>query len=442
MKANLIFCLITNLIFYFHSSFSQTIPSGSSETKAFRCARNYIEAFNDKNTKQLEKFFITYYENPDLERKFEIERSLQKSWEKLETKQVSYDSENEIILLMQAQKMPKSYLLFDIKLSEKTYDKIEYFTRTGIPKPKGRTSLLTNEEVMYFSDRAVRINDSIIQQTVIEIAKAYDTYYFISETGKSISTMLIDNLKSGKYSQITKAGRLADSIKTDILELHFDHHSWVQADRRMLPYDSIAGFSQNFGFEKVKILDGNIGYIKLNEFSPLQEAQVVAGHALDSVSNCNTLILDLRNNHGGYPQMIRFLSSYFFPVPTKVNTLYDRNGNIVDEIWTLDSIPGKRFHDSIPVIILTSNQTASAAEGFVNFFKENNRAIIIGDTTNGARHPAKEIVINSLFMVSIPYLRGEEKGVIEGEGIIPDIHVSADMALEKAIEYASKNSND
>ncbi len=136
--------------------------------------------------------------------------------------------------------------------------------------------------------------------------------------------------------------------------------------------------------------------------------------------------------------MIQFLSSYFFPIPTKINTLYDRNGNIVDEIWTHESIPGKRFSDSLPVIILTSNNTASAAEGFVSFFKKNNRAIIIGETTKGARHPAKEIVINSLFVVSIPYLKGDEKSIVEGKGIIPDINIPAGRALKKAIEYVSK----
>ena len=116
--------------------------------------------------------------------------------------------------------------------------------------------------------------------------------------------------------------------------------------------------------------------------------------------------------------------------------------NIVEEIWTLDSIPGKRFPDSLPVLILTSNLTASAAEGFVNFFKKSNRAIIIGDTTNGAHHPAKEIAIDPLFVISIPYLRGANKDIIEGEGIIPDINVNADVALEQAIEYIDKILND
>jgi hypothetical protein len=442
MKAKLIISIITNLILLYNCSFSQPASSISSNTKAFQCAISYIESFNTKNNEQLEKFFISYYEYPDLERRLKIERSLQKSWGKLKPNRVVYDSENEIILLMQTTKMSKSYLIFDLKLRGPIPEKIEYFTRTGINRPKDRNSLLTDMEVMYFADRAVPIKDTIIQQTVNGIAKTYDSYYFIPEIGKSISTMLIDNLNSGKYSQTTKAGRLADSIRSDILDLHFDSHSWVEANRRLLPFDSIEGSPQNFGFEKVRVIDGDVGYIKLNEFSPLKEAQVVARGALDSLSNCKALIFDLRNNHGGYPQMIQFLSSYFFQFPTKINILYDRDRNIVDEIWTLDSVPGKRFSNSLPVIIITSSQTASAAEGFVNFFKKENRAIIIGETTKGARHPAKEVVINPLFVASIPYLRGDEKDVIEGEGIIPDILIPADVALEKAIKHINKILND
>jgi hypothetical protein len=66
----------------------------------------------------------------------------------------------------------------------------------------------------------------------LETARAYDNYYFILEAGQRISHMLTDNLKNGKYSQIRKAGQFADSLKSDILNLHFDALSWIEADRK------------------------------------------------------------------------------------------------------------------------------------------------------------------------------------------------------------------
>lgn len=431
MKANLILIVTISFFFLCQSLFSQPRISDSLQTKAFKCAINYLESFNNKNIKLLERFIDRYYFNPNLNKKIESELQLKKTWGKLTLIDVAYNMEDEVIILISASKMPNSSLIFDIKLNNS--NKIDFFTRSGVNRQEVQSPSI--EDIINIADRSIPINDSIINQTVKHIAEAYATYYFIPEMGNNISITLCENSKSGKYNKLSKVGSLADEIKKDILETHFDSHSWVEANRRLLPYDSVSGASQNYGFEIAQILDNNIGYIKMNEFNPLKEAQVVAGKILDSLAKCKALILDLRTNTGGYPEMIQFLSSYFFKSPTKINTLYDRDGIIVNEIWTLENIPGEPFNESFPLYILTSNKTASAAEGFVDFFKVNKRAIIIGETTNGARHPAKEISINSLFVISIPFLRGEKHSIPE-QGIIPDIIVPEDNALDKAIELA------
>jgi hypothetical protein len=329
-------------------------------------------------------------------------------------------------------------LLFDVKLNDKTRERIEYFTRTGIPIAEGRVSSFTDREALYFADRSVPLDDRLIQQTVYDIAIAFDTTYYNPDIGNRISKELMDNLNQGKYNPITKAGRLADSLNEDILSIDFDSHSSVEANRKLITVDTLKVISQNYGFTEITILNGDIGYVKLNEFNPSKEAQLVAQRSLDSISRSKALILDLRHNSGGYPEMIQLIASYFFPKPVKINTLRDRNGHIVNEIWTQDSIPGRHFSESFPLVLLTSNQTASAAEGFVNLFKETKRGIIIGEPTMGAHHPAKELVVNPLFVVSIPFLYGESINLPEGEGIAPDILVPSEKALDKAINYLVK----
>jgi hypothetical protein len=399
---------------------------------------NYIESFNQKNTDNLEAYFKSYYEDPEIERRLIIERSLKRSWGGLEIYRIVYNCENEIILLIKALKMSKSILLFDVKLNDKTRDRIEYFTRTGIPIAEGRVSSFTDREALYFADRSVPLDDRLIQQTVYDIAIAFDTTYYNPDIGNRISKELMDNLNQGKYNPITKAGRLADSLNEDILSIDFDSHSSVEANRKLITVDTLKVISQNYGFTEITILNGDIGYVKLNEFNPSKEAQLVAQRSLDSISRSKALILDLRHNSGGYPEMIQLIASYFFPKPVKINTLRDRNGHIVNEIWTQDSIPGRHFSESFPLVLLTSNQTASAAEGFVNLFKETKRGIIIGEPTMGAHHPAKELVVNPLFVVSIPFLYGESINLPEGEGIAPDILVPSEKALDKAINYLVK----
>jgi hypothetical protein len=54
-------------------------------------------------------------------------------------------------------------------------------------------------------------------------------------------------------------------------------------------------------------------------------------------------------------------------------------------------------------------------------------------------HPSKEIVVNDYFRMSVPYLRTENvvtKTSFEGTGVVPDIEVPADRALEAAVENA------
>jgi len=408
-----------------------------SSSKAFQCLSSYIEAMNSQGDRELLSFFTDYYGNPDSARRLEFENSLRKSWGQLTAVRTAYCSEKETILLITASKMPDSYLVFDLKLNEQ--NKVEFFTRTGVNQKSGGEPI-SIQDIVAVADRAVSINGSIIEFSTMEIAKAYDDHYFIPETGRRISCMLIDNLRNSKYSQIKKAGHFADSLKEDILNLHFDTHSCIEADRKLLPDDQASPSSKNFGFERVEVLDGNIGYIKLNEFNPQKEAQGIASQAFDSVSGCTALIFDLRDNVGGYPEMIKFISGYFFSKPTKINTLFDRNGKIVEELWTVQGITGTKFGDNFPLVILTSKRTASAAEGFVNFFKKQRRATIIGETTSGARHPAKEIRIGTLFTVSIPYLRGEEE-TAEGQGIVPDIPVQEEKALDKAVDLVRNNKN-
>jgi hypothetical protein len=387
------------------------------------------------STIQLDEFFTVYYGDIDNERRFNIERSLKKSWGKLELSRVIYDADYEIIVLIQASNMPSSVLLFDIKIGENTPNKIEYFARTGIPRRDNGTSSITDREVLYFADRSIPMADTAIYKTVFDIAKAFSNHYYIPEIGDSISSLLMENLDNGKYNRLSKAGRLADSLLTDILRVHFDSHTSVEVDRHLLSIDSLTGPSQDYGFETIEIIEDNVGYIKLNEFSPGKAAQDRAQRIFDSVSVCNSLILDLRDNVGGYPEMTQFISGYFYSTPVKINNLYDRDGNIVDEMWTQDRIPGDRFSDSVPVVILTSKQTASAAEGFVYLFKKTGRATIVGEPTYGAHHPAKELVINPLFVVSIPFMRGDEIDLAEGEGISPDILVPSEKALGRAVEY-------
>jgi C-terminal processing protease CtpA/Prc len=119
------------------------------------------------------------------------------------------------------------------------------------------------------------------------------------------------------------------------------------------------------------------------------------------LSGADAIIFDLRNKGGGSPTMIQLLSTYLFREPTHLNDIYQCEGDRRDQFWTLPWVDGER-RPEVPVYVLTSARTFSAAEEFTNNLKVLKRATIVGETTGTNR---------------------------EGTGVEPDVEVPAAEAL-------------
>ena len=191
---------------------------------------------------------------------------------------------------------------------------------------------------------------------------------------------------------------------------------------------------QNFGFRKVEILPGNIGYLRLDQFMGTEKAAETAIGAMNFLGNVDALIIDLRANPGGDASMIRLLTTYLFAEQQHLIDWYVRDTDETVQSWTLDVVPGKRLTE-VPVYVLASDRTASAAEEFSFDLQHLERATIVGDTTAGAGH-----TVNSVFIhfpdfrvgMRVPYGHAVDPKTgrgWEGVGVIPDIAVSSEDAL-------------
>ena len=198
----------------------------------------------------------------------------------------------------------------------------------------------------------------------------------------------------------------------------------------------------NYGFEEIKILPGNIGYLKFRSFSYDINAYKVAIGAMNFLSNVDALIIDLRKNGGGSPEMVQFLCSYFLDNPRKhLNSFYYKEKDKTTQYWTYTYLPGERLN-KIDLYLLTSKNTFSAAEEFSYNLKSMKRATVIGEATGGGAHDNKYVVLNDNFMMSLPFARAINpvtKANWEGVGVEPDIRVSSDKALETARMIAMEN---
>jgi hypothetical protein len=290
-----------------------------------------------------------------------------------------------------------------------------------------------------------------VVQDVVKLAREK---YVLPDIAEEIANHLQAKLDSGGYDDITDATELAIKLTSDLRESSNDRHwsviydpqhtivhidpekeddelrmaRWLERSRRM-----------NFGFERVEHLKGNIGYIDLRQFAPSEHAGEVAVAAMNFVANCDALIFDLRQNHGGYPSMVQLIISYLLdPEPKHINTFYYRPTDETQQFWTFPHVPGKRMPD-VPVYVLTSKATGSGAEEFTYNLKNMERATIIGETTGGAAHPVTLELVQGHFKVRLPYGRPINpitKGNWETTGVEPHIAVPQEEALKTAHLHA------
>lgn len=303
-----------------------------------------------------------------------------------------------------------------------------------------------------------------IAQLIDSISVTLKNNYVFSEKAVEIKKHLKKQLRTQAYASITDPNELAGKLISDIRQIHVDPHMQIQYDPVFAKLkqgevkpsaEEIAQFkqyekSQNYLFKKTEILPGNIGYLLLNGFTgDVESAKPVAASAFRFLSNTNAIIIDLRWNGGGDPEMVSYLESFFFKKKKLINTIIDRLGRDTTYFYA-DPAKANGLTLDMPVYILTSNRTFSGAEDFSYGMQNAERAIVIGETTGGGAHPTKAFLIGQGFRIGVPFARSWNpytKTNWEGTGVIPDSLTSSAAALpvaQKAIlgDFVKKATDD
>ncbi len=285
------------------------------------------------------------------------------------------------------------------------------------------------------------------QAVVNRLGNIMDRNYVFPEKGKAMHNLIKKKFEQNEYDQFVTEDAFAKALEKDLRSVINDKHIRVTHDKerakaiRRRDFGPGPGSNGKFGFEEVKILAGNIGYLDLRGFMDIGIAEDVAKPAMDKLIQSDAIIFDLRKNGGGSPSMIRFITSYLFgDEPIHLNTFYWRPSDSYSETWT-DPKMASQTKPDIPIYVLTSDYTFSAAEEFTYNLKNLERATIIGETTGGGAHPGGPSIIQGDFIVNVP--RGRAINPItktnwEGVGIAPNIKVDESEALDVAIEMARK----
>ncbi|HEY9104679.1 S41 family peptidase [Chitinimonas sp.] len=306
--------------------------------------------------------------------------------------------------------------------------------------------------------------DAAIRKEVISNTVQYlKADYVFPDVATKMAADLQARQKRGEYDQIVSALRLAEQLTTDMQAISHDKHLRVRYREEAIAEDKVEddespeeiaryereAKGRNYGFRKVEMLDGNIGYLRLDNFEEPAIAGPTATAAMTFLSSASAVIIDLRSNGGGSPEMVQWLTSYLFsPTPVHLNDLYYRPQNATTQYWTHAYVPGPRLSNT-PVYVLTAKRTFSAAEEFSYNLKNLKRATLVGETTGGGAHPGRNYRVQAHFQVFVATGRAINpisKTNWEGSGVTPDVAVTATDALttahKLALEATIKNSQD
>jgi len=302
----------------------------------------------------------------------------------------------------------------------------------------------------------IHLDTATRQKAIGVIGSKLNGYYVYPDVATKMMDSVQEHEKKGDYNSITDGYDFAEALTRDLRAVSHDQHLVVAYDPYIAPpanpsqepnEPSAADQNrframleqQNCTFSKIEILDHNVGYIKFGAFPPPEICGPTVVAAMSFVSHTDALIFDLRDNHGGSPEMVDFMVSFLFPHSTHINDLTNRHDNETHQFWTLPWVPGSRYTDP-PVYVLTSHSTFSGGEEFTFDLKTQKRATIVGETTGGGAHPVRGMPAGDHFTIGVPFgrpINPVTKGDWEGTGVEPDVKVSADDALKTAEKLAA-----
>jgi len=168
-----------------------------------------------------------------------------------------------------------------------------------------------------------------------------------------------------------------------------------------------------------RLLDSNIGYVKLNDFNVNARQQV--NSALDSldVNNLDGLVFDLRGNPGGLLSSAIDIASAFIKDGT---ILVEDFGDGNEQVYSAN---GSYIGVSIPIVVLVDNNSASASELVAGALQDRGRATILGEVTfgKGTVQTWQSLVNGGGVRLTIARWLTPDRHWIHDQGIIPDMIV-------------------
>ncbi len=246
-------------------------------------------------------------------------------------------------------------------------------------------------------------------------------------------------------------GPKGTNVTLTILHKNSQKPQDIKIVRDTITVKSVTGWIKNVkDIEGINISENQnnkIAYIRLSQFgdSTNNDWINIIGKfnlQMQSESDIEGLIIDLRNNPGGYLSDAVYISSEFLKQGTPVVMQETGLG-----VKTTLSVTRRGLMYEIPLVVLINKGSASASEIVSGALRDNKRAILIGETSfgKGTIQEAQDLGNGAGLHVTIAKWLTPNGTWVNGTGLKPDIEVifdekdpSRDIQLEKAVDHLLK----
>jgi hypothetical protein len=198
---------------------------------------------------------------------------------------------------------------------------------------------------------------------------------------------------------------------------------WTRIDGR----EASAIARTNFAFERVERLPGNVGYIRLEQFVPLDLSRETWAAALAFLRHVDALIVDVRGNVGGAPDAVQFLLGHFVRERTLLFAAYNRAADRRFEHWAEPEPSGPRLA-GVDLYVVQDRNSASTAETIGYVTQQHRLGTVVGDTTAGAGNGGTKVSVGAGLALFIPQFRITTGPGFERTGVVPDVWAPSEHA--------------
>jgi len=233
--------------------------------------------------------------------------------------------------------------------------------------------------------------------------KANDKILQIDET----ETMDLTSFEAAKLIR----GPEGTKVILTIYRPNWDETKKIELIRKKISIPSVK-------WEKI---DNNIAYLKIYNFNQPLTLNFYKTALEIAFAKPQGLIIDLRNNPGGYLEAVVDISGWFLKKGDII--LKEDFGN--DEMKTFRVRIGQALLKDVPTVVLINGGTASASEILAGALRDNRGVKLIGEKSYG-KGSVQELVSlknNNSVKITISRWLTPNETIIEGNGLIPDLEV-------------------